>query len=140
MEDIRAYRNQIRSLAHLAAQSPNYPRIVVDFSLSQENDSTLPIAIPIEWVYLTPEEEIANGPACWLWDYLRRSGQGGFFLPLSGGVDSSSVALIVFSMCRMVVDAINAGGGLSGYFLTLAKNMYCWLHNHMFQIFITKSF
>jgi hypothetical protein len=25
------------------------------------------------------------GPACWLWDYLRRSGQGGYFLPLSGG-------------------------------------------------------
>ena len=27
------------------------------------------------------------GPACWLWDYLRRSGMGGFFLPLSGGAD-----------------------------------------------------
>jgi hypothetical protein len=42
--------------------------------------------------------------------YLRRSGQGGFFLPLSGGVDSSSVASIVFSMCCLVVDAIQRGG------------------------------
>ena len=48
------------------------------------------------------EEEIAFGPACWLWDYLRRSGQSGFFLPLSGGMDSSSVACIVYSMCCMV--------------------------------------
>lgn len=22
--------------------------------------------------YLCPEEEIARGPACWLWDYLKR--------------------------------------------------------------------
>jgi NAD+ synthase (glutamine-hydrolysing) len=31
-----------------------------------------------------PEEECSLGPACWLWDYLRRSGATGFFLPLSG--------------------------------------------------------
>ena len=31
---------------------------------------------------------------------------GGFFLPLSGGVDSASVALIVSSMCHMVVSAV----------------------------------
>lgn len=48
--------------------------------------------------------------------FLRRSGQGGFFLPLSGGVDSSSVASIVFSMCRLVVDAIQTGGELILYF------------------------
>lgn len=49
------------------------------------------------------------GPACWLWDYLRRSGQGGFFLPLSGGVDSASTACIVSSMCHQVVGAIKQG-------------------------------
>lgn len=51
-------------------------------------------------------EEIALGPACWLWDYLRRSKQGGFFLPLSGGIDSSSTACIVYSMCCLVYMAI----------------------------------
>lgn len=110
LEDIRSYRNQLRSRCHLAASSPSYPRITVDFSLSPEHDSTLPTAMPIDWVYLRPEEEIAQGPACWLWDYLRRSGQGGFFLPLSGGVDSTSTAVIVFSMCRMVVTAVKHGG------------------------------
>ena len=33
---------------------------------------------------VTPEEECCLGPACWLWDYLRRSGAAGFLLPLSG--------------------------------------------------------
>lgn len=55
---------------------------------------------------LGASEEIRFGPACWLWDYLRRSKQGGFFLPLSGGIDSCSTALIVFSMCEMVYDKI----------------------------------
>ena len=46
------------------------------------------------------------GPACWLWDYLRRSGMAGYFLPLSGGIDSSSTAVLVGSMCRLLSQAI----------------------------------
>lgn len=50
-----------------------------------------------------PIEEIALAPALWMWDYLRRSsGARGFFLPLSGGADSTSVAAIVASMARLV--------------------------------------
>ena len=45
------------------------------------------------------------GPACWLWDYLRRSNMAGFLLPLSGGIDSSSTAVIVGSMCTLVARA-----------------------------------
>lgn len=56
-----------------------------------------------------PEEEIALGPAAWLWDYLRRSGASGFLLPLSGGADSSSTAAIVGCMCQMVLDEIAQG-------------------------------
>jgi NAD+ synthase (glutamine-hydrolysing) len=52
-----------------------------------------------------PEEECCLGPACWLWDYLRRSGASGFLLPLSGGADSSSVATIVGAMCHLVYEA-----------------------------------
>ncbi|KAJ8944013.1 hypothetical protein NQ318_021728 [Aromia moschata] len=110
LEDIRSFRNMKRSNAHLAASSPSYPRILVDFSLSSENDTTLLTTQPIEWSFLSAEEEIARGPACWLWDYLRRSGQGGFFLPLSGGIDSSSTALIVYSMCNLIMNSIRQGG------------------------------
>jgi NAD+ synthase (glutamine-hydrolysing) len=49
------------------------------------------------------------GPALWLWDYLRRSGARGFFLPLSGGADSASTAAIVASMAQIVLKSIESG-------------------------------
>ncbi|XP_047517779.1 glutamine-dependent NAD(+) synthetase [Pieris napi] len=109
LEDIRSYRNRMRSRSHLAASNKPFPRITIDFTLSDEKDTTLVVNRPIQWKYLTPEEEIALGPACWLWDYLRRSGQGGFFLPLSGGVDSSSTACMVYSMCTQICEAVEIG-------------------------------
>ncbi|XP_054266453.1 glutamine-dependent NAD(+) synthetase isoform X2 [Macrosteles quadrilineatus] len=111
LEDIRTYRNFWRSRCTLSGSAKAYPRIVVDFSLSSTGpaSATSMTSQPIVWQYHSPEEEIALAPACWLWDYLRRSGQGGYFLPLSGGVDSSAVGCVVHSMCRMVVTACAAG-------------------------------
>jgi NAD+ synthase (glutamine-hydrolysing) len=57
----------------------------------------------------SPMEEIASAPALWLWDYLRRSGARGFFLPLSGGADSAAVAAIVASMSRIILKGIQDG-------------------------------
>lgn len=73
LEDIRSYRNQIRSRSALSGSSKAYPRIVVDFSLSDSGPAGAVVnpTIPIVWQYHTPQEEIALGPACWLWDYLR---------------------------------------------------------------------
>lgn len=109
LEDIRSYRHALRSRCTLAASAPVCKRIAVDVELSNRRDIFTAAQTPMQWIYHTPEEEIALGPACWLWDYLRRSGQGGFFLPLSGGVDSSSTACIVHSMCRQVVKSIEHG-------------------------------
>ncbi|XP_023314568.1 glutamine-dependent NAD(+) synthetase isoform X3 [Trichogramma pretiosum] len=122
LEDIRSYRNSIRSRSHLAARSHPYPRVRVDFALSSDNpfsgvpdrlinDDSVDEDNRFKIACHTPEEEISMAPACWLWDYLRRSGQGGFFLPLSGGVDSSSTACIVYSMCCMIVEAVKQGDG-----------------------------
>ncbi|XP_013415457.1 glutamine-dependent NAD(+) synthetase isoform X2 [Lingula anatina] len=109
LEDVRGYKNQIKSRCQSAATCKAFPRVKVDFSLSHEDDFFFPVYEPIEWKYHTPEEEIALGPACWLWDYLRRSGSGGYFLPLSGGIDSSSTACIVASMCHLVCEAVLEG-------------------------------
>jgi NAD+ synthase (glutamine-hydrolysing) len=68
-----------------------------------------PVSPPIQPRVHLPEEEIAYGPAAWLWDYLRRSGAGGFLLPLSGGADSATVAAIVAAMCQMVARAVAEG-------------------------------
>ena len=110
LEDIRTFRNGIRSRTLRAAAAPRFPRVPVDFSLSGAAGMVGPPATPsFTWQYHTAEEEILLGPACWMWDYLRRSGQGGFFLPLSGGVDSSSTAVLVHSMCRLVTEAVARG-------------------------------
>ncbi|XP_065829561.1 glutamine-dependent NAD(+) synthetase-like isoform X2 [Oscarella lobularis] len=109
LEDVRSHRIVNRPHGAQASVSPSFPRVLVDFSLSTADSFTLLTSQPISVRYHSPEEEISLGPACWLWDYLRRSGQAGFFLPLSGGIDSSSTACIVASMCHLVCQAVNDG-------------------------------
>ena len=107
LEEVRSYRGAIGSRSIQASQASPIPHIMVDFQLAE--DRRIPPSDLDVVSHHTPEEEIAYGPACWLWDYLRRSGSGGFFLPLSGGADSSSTAAIVGSMCKMVTNAVVSG-------------------------------
>ncbi|KAK9793983.1 putative Glutamine-dependent NAD(+) synthetase [Seiridium cardinale] len=94
LEEVRAYRFA-PSRNFQAVQAPTYKRIEVDFSLSKDNIDDLEVPTPARPArYHLPEEEIALGPACWLWDYC---------------VDSCATATIVYSMCRLVVEAIKAG-------------------------------
>ncbi|XP_045342237.1 glutamine-dependent NAD(+) synthetase isoform X5 [Leopardus geoffroyi] len=109
LEDVRSYRAEISSRNLAASKASPYPRVKVDFALSSREDLLEPLSEPLEWTYHSPAEEISLGPACWLWDFLRRSQQAGFFLPLSGGVDSAATACLVYSMCRQVCEAVNNG-------------------------------
>ena len=75
LEEVRAYR-YAPSRGLQAVRAPEYHRIESAFSLSPENgsvDFSIGPSQPLEVRYHSPEEEIARGPACWLWDYLRRS-------------------------------------------------------------------
>lgn len=66
--------------------------------------STSNCSLPIE-ISLSPSEEIVRYCSLWLWDYLRRcipNGLKGFILPLSGGLDSSSVVCIIFCLCQFL--------------------------------------
>ncbi|XP_077613491.1 glutamine-dependent NAD(+) synthetase [Crocuta crocuta] len=109
LEDVRSYRAEISSRNLAASKVSPYPRVKVDFALSSREDLLVPVSQPVEWKYHSPAEEISLGPACWLWDFLRRSQQAGFFLPLSGGVDSAATACLVYSMCRQVCEAVKDG-------------------------------
>ncbi|KAI6244592.1 Glutamine-dependent NAD(+) synthetase [Erysiphe necator] len=115
LEEVRSFRTSIsRSLQGSREQS--YSRVNAEISLS--NNSTkvtspeIKLSQEIDIKYHTPEEEIALSAGIFLWDYLRRCGGGaskgiaGYFLPLSGGLDSCSTALITFSMCRIVMEAV----------------------------------
>ncbi|CAM9359648.1 unnamed protein product [Phaeothamnion confervicola] len=112
LEDVRAYRASCASLMDQSSRADSIPTVgTPGFSLSTAGADNLssPPTVPRPLRVHAPEEECGMGPACWLWDYLRRSGASGFFLPLSGGADSSSVAAIVGVMCHMAVKAAAAG-------------------------------
>ena len=107
LHDVRTYRGAKASRAVQASKTEQLPQIDVDFEFDTERwENSPPTSLKIDPHYHTPEEEIALGPACWLWDYLRRSGAAGYFIPLSGGADSGAVATLVGSMCQLVAKAV----------------------------------
>ncbi|KAG5249468.1 glutamine-dependent NAD(+) synthetase [Salix suchowensis] len=127
------------SLRKQASYKNTISSVLVPYKLCQPFNMQMSLSSPLSMIYdmqinyHSPEEEIAFGPGCWLWDYLRRSGASGFLLPLSGGADSSSVAAIVGCMCQLVVkeiengdeqvkaDAIRIGNYTDGQFPTDSK-------------------
>jgi NAD+ synthase (glutamine-hydrolysing) len=111
LEEVRTYRNS-KSRNMQAIKQEKYERIEADISLSDDSeyaDLSLAPSSEIEPRFLLPEQEISLGPACWMWDFLRRSRQGGFFLPLSGGIDSCATAVIVHQMTRLVFKEVQEG-------------------------------
>jgi NAD+ synthase (glutamine-hydrolysing) len=111
LEEVRAYRSAISRGLQAARTKAKYHRIQTKFEVgSEEDDLNLGIrpSSAIQPRYHSPEEEIALCTGAFLWDYLRRSGTAGYLIPLSGGIDSCATATIVFSMCRMVVEACKA--------------------------------
>lgn len=104
LQEVRNYRGAI-SFGMQTLTALKYEMVHIDsFINDDDNHPSVRATRPLQKVQIfSPQQEVALGPACWLWDYLRRSNAAGFFLPLSGGIDSCSTALIVFSMCRIVV-------------------------------------
>uniref|UniRef100_A0A7N6B6W7 Glutamine-dependent NAD(+) synthetase n=1 Tax=Anabas testudineus TaxID=64144 RepID=A0A7N6B6W7_ANATE len=92
LEDVRSYRGE------LCHEPKPCHRVKVDFSLSTDDDIYLPAHQPITWLFHT-----AHFGDC---DGCHFVFQAGFLLPLSGGVDSSSTACIVNSMCVLLCQAI----------------------------------
>lgn len=109
LNDVRNMRGAIASLGVQAAMAKQIQRIDVDFDMTSSSEQDLRLSKPQAPFYHMPEEEIALGPPHWLWDYLRRSGQRGFFLPLSGGADSGATASMVGLMCQYVTAAVQGG-------------------------------
>ncbi|XP_050237772.1 glutamine-dependent NAD(+) synthetase-like [Mercurialis annua] len=109
LDKVTSLRGSVISFQQQSKGVSTVKSVQVPVNLCRSLERQVSLSSPIKINYHCPEEEIALGPACWLWDYLRRSGASGFLLPLSGGADSSSVSAIVGSMCQLVVKEI-AGG------------------------------
>eukprot|EP01032_Pedospumella_encystans_P011815 gene11815-13711_t len=116
LDAVRAYRQDAASFQEQSSREIQLPTVDVRyFSLRHTKSASFDSLLeantsqPVKVRIHSPEEECAMGPACWLWDYLRRSGAAGFLLPLSGGADSASVAAIVRTMCLMAAESALAG-------------------------------
>uniref|UniRef100_A0A8C2INC5 Glutamine-dependent NAD(+) synthetase n=1 Tax=Cyprinus carpio TaxID=7962 RepID=A0A8C2INC5_CYPCA len=90
LEDVRSYRGESIFLTAQEYEHKPYTRIKTDFSLSDCDDRCLPTHQPL-MIFVF---------CCF---------QAGFLLPLSGGVDSSSTACIVYSMCVQICQAVKDG-------------------------------
>lgn len=96
------------------AAQPEYPRIECDLCLSCPADElfvsdTLKLSREISLKILDPMEEIFRAEAAFLWQYLTRANAAGYFLALSGGLDSATVALFIYGMAQVVLQSINDG-------------------------------
>jgi NAD+ synthase (glutamine-hydrolysing) len=113
LERVRSYRTTISRNMQATAQ-PEFPRIECDLRLVRSADEiylsdVVDITKPMELRFLSPMEEIAMAEAVFLWQYLTRSSSPGYFLALSGGLDSATVSVFVYGMARLVLTSINAG-------------------------------
>ncbi|KAI1379221.1 putative glutamine dependent NAD+ synthetase [Hypoxylon crocopeplum] len=112
LEDVRSYRSSMSRGMQAAKSTRKYHRVQTAFELSPEEgdlDLHRRPTLPREPRYHSVEEELALCTGCYLWDYLSRSRTAGYLVPLSGGIDSCATTVAVFSMCRLVIEAIRQG-------------------------------
>lgn len=118
LESVRTFRGLMQSMAGQAEYAANdYLRIVLDgFALSQPDGQQLTVPRPLgsscqdDHNVASRRDELIVAPALWLFDYLRQSGgASGFLLPLSGGLDSGSVALVVFRLAELLAEGCRSG-------------------------------
>ncbi|KAI6227386.1 Glutamine-dependent NAD(+) synthetase [Aphelenchoides fujianensis] len=103
LDEILAFRSKMSSVCEQASQQAPMP---ISRLLESPQRVGQPLSEPIHTRQRSDIEELCHGPPAWLWHYLRRSKMSGFFLPLSGGQDSCSVAVMVRLMCEKVCAAI----------------------------------
>ena len=101
------YLDQVRVIAHdIAYQADNHK---TDVMLHAQGDPNQP---PLhqprrERSFTDPNREFAMAASLALLDYLRKSRSSGFTISLSGGVDSGTVAVLVWFMAHRLINELN---------------------------------
>lgn len=62
---------------------------------------------PFEPVFDSNQQQYAEVASSYLWDYLRKSNAGGFFLPVDGGLNSSATTLVIYYLCLKIYREVN---------------------------------
>lgn len=113
---VRAWRRSNPTIGKASASLPSSVHLTLvhaDIALTPAVPLPALLKQPAEVTVtcLSPAEETSRAAALWLWDYLRRSGVRGYFVPLSGGADSAAVLLLLAYMCYRVMEAVTPALG-----------------------------
>ncbi|KKF95230.1 putative glutamine-dependent NAD(+) synthetase [Ceratocystis platani] len=113
IEEVRSFRaNCSRNVQ--GAEQPDIPRVECDLKLARHADEIY-LSDELHKTHsqalrlLDPMEEMHMAEAVYLWQYLSRTNSPGYFLALSGGLDSATVALFVYGMAKVVLKSIQNG-------------------------------
>ena len=99
----RLYMTDELLMPHDISYRPNPTGGDVTLDLAEDASEDLPpIQINIHRKLAEPDQEFAKAASLALFDYMRKSRSRGFTLSLSGGVDSASVAVLVFMMAQRI--------------------------------------
>ena len=61
IEDVRSYRNYMKSRCVMASRKKSFPRVTVDFSLGADEEGAPVMLERADWELLTAEQEIRYG-------------------------------------------------------------------------------
>lgn len=86
------------SIMEEALRNTKIPDVFVDCYFADCEEESTPIIQDMK--FDCPQKQMLLASSSYLWDYIRKSGACGIFLPLSGGADSGLTALIVYYMCE----------------------------------------
>ncbi|MDJ0840273.1 MAG: NAD(+) synthase [Acidobacteriota bacterium] len=103
----RLYMDDYLLLPHDITYEPGHNVASVKLDLTAAPDDLPPIQPNRYRKKPEPEEELAMAASLALFDYMRKSRSRGFTLSLSGGVDSSSVAVLVYITAKRILDELD---------------------------------
>jgi NAD+ synthase (glutamine-hydrolysing) len=110
---VRTFRISNKSFQKESHGVSLIPRVHIDLSIANNSEDYI-YDSPQHRAQLQRRRELYEfphatfEPSAYLWDVLRKSRARGFFLPLSGGLDSCTVALIVYNMCYLLYQQISS--------------------------------
>ncbi len=107
---IRSFKIANKSYLKESNNVTTIPRVQVDMALATceedcADEEHYQLLEPIKEKYLLGHATYE--PSVFLWDILRKSKAAGFFLALSGGMDSCAVTCVIYNMAVLVLKEID---------------------------------
>lgn len=103
----RLYLNDHLLLAHDIRYQPGYKVASIKLDVADRDTEFQTIKPNTLRMKPEPEGEFAMAATLALLDYMRKSRSHGFTLSLSGGVDSSTVAVLIHVLARRIIDELS---------------------------------